>query len=62
MAGLFINSLPVRAQFSPQDTTLAWLKDFQDKLVELRQYEHTPLVEEQGWSEEVAISNCSSHC
>ena len=51
MAGLFINSLPVRAQFSPQDTTLAWLKDFQDKLVELRQYEHTPLVEVQGWSE-----------
>ena len=51
MVGLFINSLPVRAQFSPQVTTLAWLKDFQDKLVEVRQYEHSPLVDVQGWSE-----------
>ena len=51
MAGLFINTLPVRAQFSPQDTTLAWLKDFQDKLAELRQYEHTPLADAQGWSD-----------
>ena len=51
MVGLFINSLPVRAQFSPQVATLAWLKDFQDKLVEMRQYEHSPLVDVQGWSE-----------
>jgi amino acid adenylation domain-containing protein len=51
MVGLFINSLPVRAQFSPQVTTLTWLKDFQDKLVEVRQYEHSPLVDVQGWSE-----------
>jgi amino acid adenylation domain-containing protein len=51
MVGLFINSLPVRAQFSPQVVTLAWLKDFQDKLVEVRQYEHSPLVDVQGWSE-----------
>ena len=51
MVGLFINSLPVRAQFSPQVMTLAWLKDFQDKLVEVRQYEHSPLVDVQGWSE-----------
>ena len=51
MVGLFINSLPVRAQFSPQVVTLAWLKDFQEKLVEVRQYEHSPLVDVQGWSE-----------
>src|SRR5271165_1819759 len=51
MVGLFINSLPVRAQFSPQVATLAWLKDFQDKSVEMRQYEHSPLVDVQGWSE-----------
>ena len=51
MAGLFINTLPVRAQLSSEDLTLAWLKDFQDKLAEMRQYEHTPLVEAQGWSE-----------
>jgi amino acid adenylation domain-containing protein len=51
MVGLFINSLPVRAQFPPQVTTLTWLKDFQDKLVEARQYEHSPLVDVQGWGE-----------
>ena len=51
MVGLFINSLPVRAQFSSQIPTLAWLKDFQDKLVEVQQYEHSPLVDVQGWSE-----------
>ena len=28
-----------------------WLKEFQSKLVELRQYEHSPLVDVQGWSE-----------
>ncbi len=30
---------------------VAWLKDFQGKLVEMRQYEHSPLVDVQGWSE-----------
>ncbi len=51
MVGLFINTLPVRARFSPQDLVVAWLKDFQNQLVELRQYEYSPLVEVQGWSE-----------
>ncbi len=51
MVGLFINTLPVRAQFSPQDLVLDWLKEFQDYLLELRQYEHSPLVDVQGWSE-----------
>ena len=51
MVGLFVNTLPVRARFSPQDSVLPWLKDFQNDLVELRQYEHGPLVDVQGWSE-----------
>ena len=51
MVGLFINTLPVRARFSPHDSVLAWLKDFQSQLVEMRQYEHSPLVEVQGWSD-----------
>ena len=38
MVGLFINTLAVRARFSSQDLVLAWLKDFQNQLVELRQY------------------------
>jgi len=49
--GLFINTLPVRARFSPQDLVLAWLKDFQNQLMELRRYEYSPLVEVQGWSD-----------
>jgi len=51
IAGLFINTLPVRVQVSPDDTLLPWLKRLQDQMVELRQYEYSPLVEIQGWSE-----------
>ena len=51
MVGLFINTLPVRARFSPQDLVVAWLKDFQSQLLALRRYEYSPLVEVQGWSE-----------
>lgn len=51
MVGLFINTLPVRAQIPPDMPALAWLRRFQDQLAEMRQYEHTPLVQIQGWSE-----------
>ncbi|MBV9273286.1 MAG: amino acid adenylation domain-containing protein, partial [Verrucomicrobia bacterium] len=51
MVGLFLNTLPVRAQFSPQDSVLAWLRDFQSHLAELRQYEHSSLVDIKAWSE-----------
>lgn len=51
MVGTFINTLPVRAQGSGEESVLAWLQKFQTQLLELRQYEHSPLVEVQGWSE-----------
>jgi amino acid adenylation domain-containing protein/non-ribosomal peptide synthase protein (TIGR01720 family) len=51
MIGLFINTLPVRVQIRPETTVLAWLKDLQAQQAELRQYEYSPLVEVQGWSE-----------
>ena len=51
MVGLFINTLPVRVRVSPGDSCLSWLKKLQDQMVELRQYEYTPLVEIQAWSE-----------
>lgn len=51
MVGLFINTLPVRARVSPHRPLLPWLKDFQDRQVETRQYEYSPLFEVQRWSD-----------
>jgi amino acid adenylation domain-containing protein len=49
--GLFINTLPVRARVEPAAPLADWLKALQERQAELRQYEHSPLVEVQGWSE-----------
>ena len=51
MIGLFINTLPVRAQIQPELPVGEWLRRFQEHLVELRQYEYSPLVRIQGWSD-----------
>jgi len=51
IVGLFVNSLPVWVKVEPEQSFLAWLKQLQAHLVEMRQYEWTPLVEIQGWSE-----------
>lgn len=50
MVGLCINTLPVRTQVDSRDV-LSWLRELQAFNVELRQYEHTPLTDIQGWSE-----------
>jgi non-ribosomal peptide synthetase component F len=51
IVGLFINTLPLRIKLSPEAGVLQWLKQVQEQLVEVRQYEHTPLVEVQRWSD-----------
>lgn len=51
IVGLFVNSLPVWVKIEPEQSFLLWLKQLQAHLVEMRQYEWTPLVEIQGWSE-----------
>ncbi len=51
MVGLFINTLPVRVQVLPGDSLLDFLKKIQDQQVELREYEYSPLVDVQGWSD-----------
>lgn len=51
VVGLFVNPLPVRVKIRPQDALLSWLKEFQAQQVEARQYEYSPLVKVQGWSE-----------
>jgi len=51
MVGMFINNLPVRVMVNGESLLLSWLQELQDKLVQLRQYEYTPLVQIQQWSE-----------
>lgn len=51
MIGLFINTLPVRVQCDPLATVGAWLHKLQQQQLELRQYEYSPLMQIQGWSE-----------
>ncbi|PYS95737.1 MAG: non-ribosomal peptide synthetase, partial [Acidobacteria bacterium] len=51
MVGLFINTLPVRVRVPSGQSLISWLKDFQGRLVELRQYEYSSLVQVQEWSE-----------
>lgn len=50
MIGVFINTLPVRAKIEPQSPLLQWIKEFQKQQAEMRQYESTPLIQIQGWS------------
>jgi amino acid adenylation domain-containing protein/non-ribosomal peptide synthase protein (TIGR01720 family) len=51
MIGLFINTLPVRVRVTPEESLLPWLKQLQAQQVELLEYEYSPLMEIQGWSE-----------
>ena len=51
MIGCFINTLPVRVRVSPEESLLSWLKRLQEQQVETRQYEFSPLVQIQQWSD-----------
>jgi amino acid adenylation domain-containing protein/non-ribosomal peptide synthase protein (TIGR01720 family) len=51
MVGLFINTLPVRVRIDEEAELPAWLKVLQAEQVALREYEYSPLVEVQRWSE-----------
>jgi amino acid adenylation domain-containing protein len=51
MVGLFVNTQPARVNIRPKDSLLSWLKQLQDRQIEARQYEYSPLVEVQRWSE-----------
>ncbi|TDV49929.1 non-ribosomal peptide synthetase [Actinophytocola oryzae] len=45
MVGLFINTLPVRSRVDGRARVADWLRDLQVEQIELRQWEHTSLVE-----------------
>ena len=51
MIGLFINTLPVRVRISGEELLTEWLKGIQEHQVESRQYEFSPLIQVQGWSD-----------
>lgn len=51
MIGLFINTLPVRVNLSPDETTLTLMKRLRVWLAEAQQYEYSLLVKIQEWSE-----------
>ncbi|MFP2956465.1 amino acid adenylation domain-containing protein [Myxococcus sp. 1LA] len=51
MVGLFINSLPIRVGMPADASVVPWLQKLQARQLELRKYEHSPLVQVKGWSE-----------
>jgi natural product biosynthesis luciferase-like monooxygenase protein len=51
MVGLFINTIPVRARIQSDTELLPWLQALRSHWIALREYEHTPLVKVQQWSE-----------
>ncbi|MBI4749085.1 MAG: amino acid adenylation domain-containing protein [Acidobacteria bacterium] len=51
MLGLFINTLPLRATVPADVPVMEWLAKLQVQQAEMRQFESTPLVHIQGWSE-----------
>ncbi|MFD2169293.1 non-ribosomal peptide synthetase [Tumebacillus lipolyticus] len=51
MAGMFINTLPVRARVPLEAELGPWLQALQSAQLEARQFEHSPLSKVQEWSE-----------
>ena len=51
MVGLFINTLPLRANVDPDRPLGELLDDLRALQFKLREYEHTPLAKIQGWSD-----------
>jgi len=58
MVGLFINTLPLRVQLSPDKKVLEWLKSLQAQQFALQQYEYCSLLDIQGWSEIPRAFHC----
>ncbi|HYH44471.1 MAG TPA: condensation domain-containing protein, partial [Thermoanaerobaculia bacterium] len=48
--GPFINTIPLRARLAPDERLLPWLAGIQERQLEARRFEHSSLVEVQGWS------------
>ncbi len=51
MVGLFINTLPVRVAIDEEQAVQQWLNQLNKQIVDIRQFEYSPLVQVQGWSD-----------
>jgi len=51
IVGLFINTLPLRVRLERDLDFSQWLQQLQQRQVEMRRFEYSPLVQVQGWSE-----------
>ena len=51
LVGLCVNTLPARARIEPGARVGDWLRQFQARQVDMRQYEYSPLPQVQRWSE-----------
>jgi len=51
MIGLFINTLPLRVGINENQKVTDWLKQQQDEQSRMQQFEHSSLIDIQGWSE-----------
>ncbi|MCF8003126.1 MAG: AMP-binding protein, partial [Chromatiaceae bacterium] len=51
MVGMFLNTLPFRVTIDPNLPLADWLREIQSHQNKLREYEHSPLVQVQRWSE-----------
>jgi hypothetical protein len=49
MIGMFINTLPVRLKFTPDEPLAPWLQSLQARQVESRRYEYCSLTQIQTW-------------
>ncbi len=50
IVGPFLNTLPVRVAVRPEQRLREWLGELQERQVEMRRFEHSPLVDVQRWS------------
>ena len=50
MIGPFINTLPARVRIPHAESAANWLRGLQSHLVDVRQFEYSPLAEVQRWS------------
>src|SRR6266700_1586648 len=51
MVGLFINTLPLRAEIKTDEELSAWLQDLQLRILELQDHGYSDLVDVQKWSQ-----------
>ncbi|MDQ3897571.1 MAG: amino acid adenylation domain-containing protein, partial [Actinomycetota bacterium] len=51
MVGMFINTVPTRAEVDPSRDVLSWLRDLQGEQVESRNFDFVSLAQLQAWSD-----------